>query len=549
MTQTYRYRSTFGVTLWIEDLGDVVRLGALSVTEYAEHLQSATSTIVLDDPGASIGHAGDHIRGLQRFDIIEDDEDTDNQRVWFGYIGQREYRRGDTDRPSLRTGASRQITLSLVDLNCIPGFAMFPNDDTTANRSAETVDARMAWLLATPHFVGNVYDEGLIESSTTMMSAADYRGQTAANVIGDMEIAAGFGWNAWMYFDEPTQHHALGFLNANTSELYESTLRISNLWSDVDTGTVATFETGTTFAPASDATLTRDPGEVVSRLYLAWDEGTVYRQRAATEDVFGRRDLAAPNTNVRTQAKAIAIADDFLVQHSTEADNISVKIEVPTSKVNHIKAGQRLEVKFTHLPGYESFTWCRVIRRTVIQEQATDRYILDLDLSPQETAPTPDTCVGLYDPTPDGIYYPLGGNNGTSIANPSDGVVFYWRAGYEFPGPGEAGLVGAFHFPQYEAGGEGTIDYAGDCAQNRLVFILVGNGTAVIQTEAYFGTFRTLTVQQNGAVVDTGSSGDVFTVVIDDRTDGDCVTTIEITDNGLACGSKWGFSQMEWTAA
>ncbi len=548
MTQFYRYRSTFGVTLWIEDLGnDTVRLGELSLTELAEHLQVGTSSITLDDPDADLGHAGDAIRGLQRFDMVETDEDANNERVWFGYIGQREYRRGDTDRPSLRTSTARQITLSLVDLNCIPSFAIFPNDYTAANRSAETVDARMAWLLATPHFAGNVYDNGLIESNTTVMSAADYRGQTAANVIGDMEIAAGFGWNAFMLFWEPTQQHTLAFFNANTSTLYSSTLRISNDLADIDTTTAATFLTGTTFAANYDATLTRDPGEVVSRLYLAWDEGTVYRQRAATEAIFGRRDLTAPNTNIKTAAKAEDVADDFLFQHSTETDNISVKIEVPTSKVNHIKAGQRLQVKFTHLPGYESFTWCRVIRRTVIQEQATDRYILDLDLSPQEAADTSSTCVDLYTNTPSDTYYALGGSG--TIPNVSDGVVYYWRAGLVYPSAGAGALQGGWHFPQYGAGGAGGgPDYAGDCSQNRLIFILVGNGTAEIHTSAYYTGNRNLHVFQNGTLVQYGTSGETFTVVIDDRTDGDCVTEIMITDHSI-CGGKWGFSHMIWTAA
>jgi hypothetical protein len=226
----------------------------------------------------------------------------------------------------------------------------------------------------------------LVASNTTMMTASDYRELSPANVIGDCELAAGFGWNACIYYAGSDTDYGLFFDNANTSTAYSSDLRISNDLADLDTTTPATFLTGTTFAASYDASLTRDPSSVASGAHIPWSDGVVYRTRDATDDIFGAKDLSGPNTNIRSASKAEAVADDFLFQHSTEEDNISVKIEVPTSKVNHLRAGHRVQVKFTHLPGYESFTWCRVIRRTVIQENATDRYILDMDLSPQEAA-------------------------------------------------------------------------------------------------------------------------------------------------------------------
>jgi hypothetical protein len=208
-----------------------------------------------------------------------------------------------------------------------------------------------------------------------------------------------------------------------------------------------------------------------------------------------------------------------------------------------------VQVKFTHLPGYESFTWCRVIRRTVIQEQATDRYIIDMDLSPQEAAaPVPACSDGA---TADGTFYPLGGDPpGTgSPPNPSDGVVFYWRAGLEYPWTDDTGTVGGWHFSLLGNGGSGTIDYAGDCVNNRLIFVIVGNGTMTIQTEMYAATPKAMVVTIRGTDVQTFTSGDSVEVVIDDRTDGDCVTLVEIRDLGLACGGKWGWSQMDWVGA
>lgn len=547
MALTYAYHNALlASTLWTEALTDVVRVGTLSLTELAEHLQVGESTITLDDPDASLGHDGDHIAGLRRFMVEDDDEDAGNERVHTGIISTRVYRRGDSDRGSLITAAARQIAVQIKDLNAIPSLRIIPADDATADRPAETVNARLDWLLGSDYLLNRVSDRGLVESCTKIMSPTNYQEQNAANVISDCEIYAGFGWNAWIYYEDSDTDYGLGFINANTSTAYSSTLRISNLMSDVDTGTVSTFTTGTTFYPASDAELTRDPGGVASVVHVPWNDGVAIRRRAATAAIFGATDVSAPNTNIRTPEKARDVADDFLFQHSTEADNISVKIEVPTSKVNHIRAGQRLEVKFTHLPGYESFTWCRVIRRTVIQEQATDRYILDLDLTPQEAAMPVAPCSASA--TPDGTYYPLGGNNTTSFSNPSDGVVHYWRAGIEYPWIDDF-TEGIWHFPLYGAGGIGTIDYAGDHVNNRLIFTVVGNGTMTIQTEMFGGVPHALFVTIEAVDVATLTSGDSVEIVIDDRVDGNCVTLVEVRDDGSVSNSKWGWSEMVWVGA
>lgn len=547
MTQFYQYRSALrAASAWTVALGNnEVRLGTLSLTTLAEHLQAGTSSIILDDPDADLGHSGDHILGLHRFELIETDA-ADDEHVVITFIGQRTYRRGDTERPSLRTGAQRQIELQLIDLNCIPTFRVIDPDDADAKRPSETVNARIAWALGSDYMLNAVADDGLVESNTTVMDAAEYGGQTMANVIGDCEIAAGFGWNAWIYYTEGAGHYSLGFINANTSTAYSSSVRISNVLADLDTTTAASFLTGTTFAPSYDAELTRDPANIVSGVHVPYADNHLFRERQATEDIYGPREQSAPNSNVKTVARAAAIAEDYLFQHSTDDDHIHVAIEVPTSKANAIKAGQRLQVKFSHLPGYTSFTWCRVIRRTIIQEEATDRYIIDMDLSPQEAAAPVSPCSSGA--TTDGTYYPLGGNNTTSFSNPSDGVVHYWRAGLEYPWTDDLD-AGAWHFPQYGAGGVGSIDYAGDCANNRLIFTVIGNGTMTIQTEMYFGSPRTLAVENRSVVLETFTSGDSVEIVIDDRTDGDCVTLIEVRDTGAACGGKWGWSQMTWVGA
>lgn len=388
MTQFYRYRNAIGASSsWAVDLGnDAVRLGELEgLTEIAEHCQAGTSTVTIDDPDADVGHSSDAILGHQRFELDETAMASGNRRVFTSLIGERRYRRrASSETDSLRLGASREIVMQVHDLNAY--LSMVRITGTDGKRPSETVGTRLEWILGSDYLDSLVDDAGLvIYPSSKTADKTDYRGQTAANVIGDCELV--MGYNAFVYWDDTTQRPALFFDDPNTSTAYSSTLRISNVLSDVDTTTAASFLTGTTFAPSLDAELTRDPVNVASGVYLPYARGAVYETRDATVDTYGLKDGVAPNANVRTSAKASEIAERFLWDSHTEEDRITCEVQLPTNKVNLIRAGHRLEVKFSHLPGYESFTWTRVLRRTVMQKEATDdRYTVGLELSPQEAA-------------------------------------------------------------------------------------------------------------------------------------------------------------------
>ncbi len=389
MTQFYRYRSTNGATSTFSvDLVDAVRLGSVDgFVDKAEHCQVGISNIVIDDPNGTVGNGSDAILGHQRFEVDETDMASGNRRLFTAYIASRTYGRLENPKAP-NVGVARQIEAELVDLNALLSFRVIPQSDTTAKRPAETVAARLTWILASTYLTGLVADNGLVVSGAAFgMDKADYRGQRPVNVINDCELAA--GWFAFVYPDETkTVIASLFFANANTSTAYTSTLRISNVLADLDTVTAAQFTTGTTFAASDDAKLRRDPSELGSGVYLPYTKGAVYRTRAATAAIYGYRDLVAPNANVKTASKANDIADRFLWEHSTEDDRITVTVELPTNKVNLIRAGHRIQVKFSHLPGYESFTWCRVLQRSVGQTKETDdRYQVQLELSPQEAAP------------------------------------------------------------------------------------------------------------------------------------------------------------------
>lgn len=381
MTQFFYYKSAFGASnLFQVELGnEAIRLGeAPGWQEMAEHLQSGSCDIVIDDPDADVGNAGDAILGNQRFIVVE--TACSDSRTYDGIIGIREYGRGESDRNSLILGASRQITVELHDLNAITSSRVIPQTNRNAIRPAETVDARMAWVMSSTYMT-HVHDNGLIASNTTQMSAADYRGQRIVNVINDCEMAAGFGWNAFVYWDDAAQQASLFFDNANTSTAYSSTLQLSNVYADVDDFTDAG---AITFAPF-DARLRRDPTDLGDSVYMPYRNGTVFRTRAATQATYGQKDIIAPNSNVGSRARAEAIADGFLFQHRTEEDRITCTVELPPSKVNLIRAGHRIQCKFSHLPGYEDWTWMRVLMRAPGNARPTDdRYTVQLELSPQE---------------------------------------------------------------------------------------------------------------------------------------------------------------------
>ncbi|MEO8549307.1 MAG: hypothetical protein ABI678_05025, partial [Kofleriaceae bacterium] len=380
MTQFWAYRDAFGASDYflVTFDPDRIRLGALEgLTEQAEHLATGTVTLTFDDPDADLGNAGDALLPQARIRVMENACPVGSQRLYNGIIGAREYHRG----PYIN-GVSRVIEVELHDLNALASMRVIPNSLAAANRPAETVTARMTWIMGA-NLMNGVLDLGFVAANATLMTANDYRGQRPANVINDCELAAGFGWNAFVYFwDEAASNPGLFFDNANTSTAFTSTLRISNDLADIDT---FTDPSAVTFAPSKDARLRRDPSDLGSGVYLPYTGGAVFRERADTVAAYGHKDIIAPNSNVTTKARATSAADDLLFQHSTEEDRITVTVELPPSHVNLVRAGMRMEVKFTHLPGYESFTWCRVLSRSPAQTMQTDdRYSVRLELSPQE---------------------------------------------------------------------------------------------------------------------------------------------------------------------
>jgi hypothetical protein len=354
---------------------------SLSVSQSAETGAVGTGTFILDDTAGAISIIGQK-------DYLYTQSSSASNTIFRGFIGDREYER---DEATPRVTTSRLIMVHVDDLNAMLGFRLIGSD---GNRDAETVAERVAWLLGSDYLTGLVVDNGRVNApSDKGMTKADYRNQMPGDVLGDCALAAGgYNYHVQDYGGGPE----LIFRDDNASTADSSTLRISNVLADVDSDHAALGPTKT-LAPSADAQLSRRPGRVISKLAYSYAKGTVVEERAATATAFnGERGGTASNSNVKTLAKASEEAEAELWQLSTEADLIECSIIVPDSAVNFVMAGYRIQAKFSHLvtEGYGSFTWFRVLERTVkplVAEGAL--YEITLKLSPQEeAAPVPATA-------------------------------------------------------------------------------------------------------------------------------------------------------------
>ena len=347
------------------DLGTaVVRAGSITTgfIERAELGEVGMGAVELDDPSGTLD-----ITGLQRFSVSESAVGGDF--VYVSQIKERTVRRGDSARASLRTGADRVWSLTLADQNYIlTNRKVFEGDG--GKRPAETASARLTWLLGITYI--GIHDWGYVTYPTHAMDACDYTGQDVKSILAD--IAAAASYNFFGYWDQAHVGIGLWFGDPEGTS-FTSSATISNVLSDVG---------GSCFYSLDDAVLTRSPSRIASRVRLAYTGGAVVVSNSTTLDDFDWVDQEAPMSNVKTASAATAVANAFLAASDGEDDRISVSIRVPAANVNDILAGHRVQAKFSHLPGYQSFTWCRVMSRAVMQDEVDDaQYRIALELVPQ----------------------------------------------------------------------------------------------------------------------------------------------------------------------
>jgi hypothetical protein len=337
--------------------------GIASLTSAADG-NLGTSGIKVDDPDGIL-----LFQDLQT--LVVEEDDCSLPRCFTGLVYD-----AKTSRGTYRDGPGRIWEFEIWDLYYL--LHMQPLYAADAKRPAETGSVRMAWLLTTRGMDGFVFDNGMIAASSIVLGEADYRGKYADDVLNDMVVA---GRVFFVYWDPVAEEPSLFFASPN-AVLNNSTLRISNVLSDVDETTTFWGYVGGSLDAAGDDTYCE-----VIYIYPA---GRIYRHSATTHATFFSADAdmhrgaVVETDRPRTAERASELVDQFLEKHSGELDTVTVVIRLPSDKVNLIDAGMRIEVRFEHLPGFDDpgFTWTRVTRRTLtLTPGRNDFYDVQLELS------------------------------------------------------------------------------------------------------------------------------------------------------------------------
>jgi hypothetical protein len=505
MSQIIRYESVSTVSSWYEDL-HTVRRDSVSWTHRADQGEVGSSEFIVEDETGTAGHGSDAIVAFKTIRVYETDAGTDNENILTGFVGPRRYERGITN--ALIVGAAREIHVTVQDINAAASFEIFHDGD--GDRPSETVDARVAWLLGSGYI--DCVDNGLVESSSVVLDANPYDGQKPADVLTDCGLKAGFNW--FLYWDPALAQISLAFMDSNTSTAYSSDMRISNVSADVDSDTEYGVGGTQTWGPFFDAVLERNPEHTFSGVYVTYDGGAVYRRNTATGSNYAWRDGSAPTASVKTSGAAIALADQELAFASAETDALSATIFVPKENVNDIRAGQRLQVKFSHLPGYETWRWCRVLTKTVRQEDRPDLYYIDLLLSPQCVGTGGITNFGALSKIPETSLYafpftPTAGSLlvvcSTRRSGASPATISGWTS-VEVVGP--AVVFGSMAAYATDSDGtETSIDLVDDATTHGYVYEFAGAAVAdIVDSDQNYGnadtwTCDSVTLGGTGAVI------------------------------------------------
>ncbi len=331
----------------------------------AEIGEAATITVEIDDPAGTLDFVG-----YKTWRMDEDACPVGSRTVWRGYVGNQVIGRGDDD---LVHGTARRWTLTLHEDNGLLARRLLISD--AANRPAETVSARLAWLLTQPGFSGLIFDHGLIESSTVQMDPANYHGRRGADVLRDLSLVSGY--NHYVRYREASTDVELAFYDPDVSPLDVSTLRISNVSTDIDLAT--------TWPADMAVELERSPSRIGSGVHVSYSGGSQYVSRAATEAAFAAVDQDTPSAAVKTRSAALALASRLLDQHDEQDERIpTVRIRLPAAKLNDVRQGQRIRARLSHLPGWTSFRAARVVSKASSRPEnlSQDVYDVDLELSP-----------------------------------------------------------------------------------------------------------------------------------------------------------------------
>lgn len=471
MPPLFRYSDPRGVDepATMTAIASNIRWGQVGLAMSAEVGDAATSTIGVDDVNAEWNFVG-----LRAFEMKETSAPSNNDVIGRFVIWNRDI--GRNPDHGIITGTSRFWSIDLVDYNWHLGKRVFTDSD--ADRPAETAGDRLRWLLKRAAHI-NLNDYGYVRYPSHQLDATDYRGQRVNNLLADCAVEGGY--NFWCDFNEAHGKPELFFLHPS-STAYQASIAISNVPADVNSDTI--------FYPYRDAVVTRSPSKMAFGVFLAYANGNVYERNDTVGEQYAKLDQTSPMSNVKSEGRAHRVARKFLRDNDTENDIIRVGIKLPLDKVNTIRQGHLVSVKFQHIPGYEDWVSCRVIRRYVLQEEegGSEYYKVNLELS----EPTPVSAEPA-EPTPSAAYAVLyQGYNSSGTLEPA---IRFSGTGTNpppgFTGVAKTGLVtylgSGTAYTGIQIDGTGTVDitFAADMST------VVGAGT----------TYAAWDIRKNGVSV------------------------------------------------
>ena len=263
---------------------------------------------------------------------------------------------------------------TITDLNALFGLRIITGTDGI--RPEESVDDRVAWILSSNYLAGTsgtlVADTGYVKTGfSALMDECDYRGSYAADVFTDCSTryATPINWFAWW---DPAALASSMFFDYISAGTIDCTLSISNDLADLSS---------TCFAPITESRLERTPEVTYSDVIVDYANGSVHRSLASTAAAHIKRGTTISRPYIGKQSTAEAAGDAYLAAHAQETDRITTTIHVPSSQVGLIQAGMRMNVKFTHLVDYVSFTSMRIVACTPrAVDDLARTYDIDLEL-------------------------------------------------------------------------------------------------------------------------------------------------------------------------
>jgi len=469
MAQEYRI-DTVLVTNRVR-LNNNAAQGVIGLPSAAFYGEVAIAGVRIDDPLGELD-----LRGWHTF-THDETSCTGNERTFSGWITGKSITRG----PS-RYGAGRIWECDVIDLNAAFSFEVFRA--SSAKRPEETDIERVAWARASAPMAGTpMADNGRfnVTDNPVGFGPADYVQQYPQGLFES--VAGVSGKNFYAYWSQADAELSIHYDVMAAAPA--STLSISNVESDASS---------TCFYPFIDAELRRSPddqhtGELLGYLggnYVYARNDALIAELSPTEfsPVNFLRDRVKTSDRIGKLTTANSVVQSDLAAMAVEVDTITVTIRVPASQVNLLMAGDVVDVKFSHLPGYEDFVTVPVTRRNVIPSGGRrDMYDLHLTLSNEIQAVGP----GGGDPG-EGPFTGGSCEIGDATLEHSQGVAVATQVGItdswtftisSAPTPGNRMWV-AWYVGDNTPPASGTYDMAGWTFHGQASEVGVGGGPAVV---------------------------------------------------------------------